>query len=81
MTQQIKGRCPECGRRTMLWLIREDVTLCDDCAADEGWDQCEFCGDFYPDDLIEVLDDDRQICKYCLEDYPNNDPLRENSRE
>jgi hypothetical protein len=82
MTQQEEGICPECGEKKMLWLIREDVELCDECAAND-WTQCAICGDFYPWDIIEFteLEDGREVCEYCMEDFPNNDPLRENSRE
>lgn len=70
MTDQVCDVCPECGERKLLWLIREDVILCDECAFNEGWIQCCFCKDFYPYGVIEFteLDDGREVCEYCMED-------------
>ena len=70
MTRQYKGTCTECGEVKMVWLIREDVVLCDKCADDLDWVQCDICGDFYPWGDVEFtrLPDDRQVCEYCMED-------------
>ena len=69
MTSREMGTCPECGQKKMLWLIREDVTLCDECADELDWIQRDACGDFYPYDDVEFteLPDGRNICEYCAE--------------
>lgn len=80
MTDQVFGVCPECGKEKKLWLIREDVILCDECADGLDWTQCSICGDFYPWDVIEFteLPDGRNVCEYCMEDI---DEILENEKE
>ena len=70
MTQQDIDICTECGEKKMVWLIREDVKLCDECADFLDWIQCDVCGDFYPYDSVEFteLEDGREVCEYCMED-------------
>lgn len=74
MTQSRRGICPRCGQDTTIYYIDEGVVLCEDCAMEDGWEQCAVCGDFYPTFLVEfTLLDDRMICEYCIEDYQNDD--------
>lgn len=70
MTQQDMDICTECGEKKMVWLIREDVRLCDECADFLDWIRCDICGDFYPYDSVEFteLEDGREVCEYCMED-------------
>ena len=70
MTDKIFGICPECGEEKELWLIREDVILCDECADSLDWIQCDICEDFYPYGVVDFteLDDGRYVCEYCMED-------------
>ena len=70
MTDQEFGVCPECGEEKMLWLIREDIILCDDCASELDWEKCDICGDFYMWDAVDFteLPDGRNVCEYCMED-------------
>lgn len=84
MTPNYRGICPSCGRDTTIYYldegadVGEGLVLCEDCAMEEGWEQCAICGDFYPTDLVEfTLLDDRMICEYCLEDYQDNDEEEE----
>ena len=70
VTEKIKGTCMECGKRGKVWQIREELVLCDDCADELDWIQCDICGDFYPWDDVEFteLEDGRKVCEYCMED-------------
>ena len=69
-TPLFEGTCQECGEEKMVYLIREDVILCEECADELDWIQCEICGDFYPYGDVEFteLDDGRTVCEYCMED-------------
>ena len=80
MTPFVQGICPRCGKDTTIYYldegndVGESLVLCEDCAMEEGWEQCAICGDFYPTYLVDfTLIDDRFICEYCMEDYPDND--------
>ena len=68
MTEKKRGTCPECGKRRMLWLIRDDVKMCSECADFWDWIQCDLCGDFYPfgDVSFTELPDGRTACEYCM---------------
>lgn len=70
MTPHYSGTCPRCGQATTIYCIDEGLDLCEDCAMADGWEQCSICGDFYPTYLVDftLLDDDRIVCEYCLED-------------
>lgn len=76
MTDRTRDICTECGEEKMVWMIRDEIWLCDDCAEDQGWTQCAICGDFYMLDEVDFteLPDGREVCEYCMEDYPDNDP-------
>lgn len=70
MTDYYTDICTECGKRKKVWLIREDVRLCDDCVEESDWWKCDVCGDFYIWDAVEWTDlpDGRTACEYCMED-------------
>lgn len=74
MTDYERGICPMCGQETTIYYIRDDVVLCEDCAADECWDQCAICGDFYQVEYMTLLDDDRLVCEYCMEEGIEDEP-------
>ena len=74
MTPNYRGICPRCGQDTTIYCIDEGLDLCEDCAMEDGWEQCAVCGDFYPTYLVEfTLLDDGMICEYCIEDYQNDE--------
>ena len=72
MTYRDFGTCTECGEEAELWLIRDDVRLCDDWTEEGNWIQCSRCGDVYVDGEVEFteLPEGRSVCEYCMEDYP-----------
>lgn len=76
MTDRTHGICTECGKKTMVWLVNDEQRLCDECIDFLDFTQCAICGDFYPEDDVEFteLPDGREVCEYCMEDYPDNDP-------
>lgn len=72
MTYRTSGVCADCGKECELWMIRDDLWLCDECTESDGWEQCDICEDFYTYDAVEFTDlpDGRHVCEYCMEDYP-----------
>lgn len=70
MTDRTHDICTECGKETKVWMIRDEIWLCDDCVEEQGWVQCDICGDFYVDGEVEFTDlpDGRTVCEYCMED-------------
>ena len=70
MTDRDIEVCTECGEEKMVWFINDETRLCEDCADDLGFVQCDVCGDFYPMDSVDFteLPDGREVCQYCMED-------------
>lgn len=64
------GTCTECGKENATLIVLDDVDrLCPECL-DSGYTQCDICGEYWPDGVVEfsVTADDNLVCEYCMED-------------
>ena len=70
MAEKYRDVCTHCRKRTMVWLINDTTRLCDKCAEDLDYIQCDVCGEFFRADFVEFteLPDGRTVCEYCAED-------------
>ena len=75
MTDRTFDTCTECGKECEVWMVRDEIWLCDECIDLYGWEQCDICEDFYVYDAVEFTDlpDGRHVCEYCMEDIDLED--------
>ena len=67
--------CTMCGKNNTEVTIIDDVTqVCDECL-DYAFTQCDICGEYWDDSVIEFfcLKDDRLVCEHCAEDFDPDD--------
>ena len=62
------GACTGCGIETTLIILDDEDRLCQECL-DSSYTQCDICGEYWPDGVVEfTYTDDQIICEYCAED-------------
>ena len=68
------GTCSECGKENCELIVLDDVDrLCQECL-DSVYTQCDICGEYYPDGVVEfTCTDDGIICEYCMEDIQDDE--------
>ena len=68
------GTCTDCGKENAALIILDNVDwICEECL-DSVYTQCDICGEYWPDGVIEfTYTDDKIICEYCMEDIDEED--------
>lgn len=68
------GTCTDCGKENCNLIVLDDVDqLCQECL-DSVYTQCDICGEYWPDGVVEfIYTGDGIICEYCMEDIVDDE--------
>lgn len=67
--------CTQCGKENCkLTVIDDETSVCDECL-DAFFTQCEECGEYWDDSIVEFFTtkDGRLICEHCREDFDDEE--------
>lgn len=67
--------CTQCGNEASSLNIIDDVTrVCNGCL-DAFFTQCDECGEFWDDSIVEFFTtrDGKLICEHCREDFDDDE--------
>ena len=85
MSQEtIKGKCTECGKKTIVTIIDETTKLCEDCIDELDYVLCDHCEEYWLADIVDfytLKEDGSSLCEHCYEMMLDDEEITEDDVE